>query len=127
MHDVLQIINQHFYFINKITGVWIDHRVTDLVRIFHFSDTLVQLRRLHTRFRCVLPLILFYSAATKSLYTEMAPKVGMLVSSNSQFCAESISDCHNDLFTGAAPRILHYVGIIMLADLRRPFLWYDKV
>ncbi len=87
-------------------------RVTDLVKIFHFSDTLVQLRRLHTRFRCVLPLTLFYSEATKSLDTEMAPKVGMLVASNLQFCAESISDSHNDLFTGAEPR---------LADLRGSF------
>ena len=88
-------------------------RVTDLDTTFHFSDSCSTSEASHTHLILMcLPLVLFYSAATKSLDTEMAPKVGMLVASNLQFCAESISDSHNDLFTGAEPR---------LADLRGSF------
>jgi hypothetical protein len=49
---------------------------------------------------------LFYSAAAQSLYTEVAPSMGVIDKVPLlNPVAESISDCHNDLFTGAEPRI----------------------
>jgi hypothetical protein len=53
-----------------------------------------------------LPLALFYSAATQSFDTEVAPSMGVI----DQVplldpVAESINDCHNNWFTGAEPRI----------------------
>jgi hypothetical protein len=52
-----------------------------------------------------LHFALFYSAATQSLDTEVAPSMGVIDKVPLlNPVAESISDCHNDLFTGAESR-----------------------
>jgi hypothetical protein len=69
-------------------------------------QSLFQHQRLHTPDLDVFNFLFFYSAATQSLDTEVAPSVGVIDKVPLlDPVADSISDCHNDLFTGAEPRI----------------------